>query len=66
MARGWEFWIYKVKKKCTFPVAKTKALISFAVFVFAYKDWWFFSGHGSFVQLLSELFLGSDFIITIS
>ena len=39
---------YKKKRKCTIRVAKTKALISFAVtaklicvFVFAYADCWF-------------------------
>ena len=37
----------KMKRKCTIRVAKTKALISFAVtakliciFIFAYVDWW--------------------------
>ena len=41
MARGWKFWIWN----CTIPVAKTKALISFAViaklicaFVYAYTQ----------------------------
>ena len=39
---------FKKKRDCTFPVAKTKAPISFAVtaklicvFVFAYADCWF-------------------------
>ena len=39
---------FKKKRDCTIPVAKTKALISFAVtvklicaFVFAYANWWF-------------------------
>ena len=47
MARGWKFWIKKVEE-LYYPVAKTKALISFAVtaklicaFVFAYADCWF-------------------------
>ena len=46
-ARSLKFWIKK-KRKCTICVAKTKALISFAVtaklicdFVLAYADCWF-------------------------
>ena len=46
-ARSLKFWIFK-KKDCTSRVAKTKALISFAVtaklicaFVFAYANCWF-------------------------
>ena len=47
MVRGRKFWIYKVEES-TIHVAKTQALISFAVtaklicaFVFAYADCWF-------------------------
>ena len=47
MDRGWNFGFRK-KRNCTIRVAKTKALISFAVtvkpicaFVFAYADCWF-------------------------
>ena len=47
MARGWKFWIQKVEELCI-RVAKTKALISFAVtaklicaFVFTYAECWF-------------------------
>ena len=48
-ARGWKFWIEKVEELYrSIRVAKTKALISFAVtaklicvFVFAYADCWF-------------------------
>ena len=47
-ARSLKFWIFKKKKDCTLQVAKTKALISFAVtakliciFVFAYANYWF-------------------------
>ena len=57
-ARSLEFHIKK-KRKCTFRVAKTKALISFAVtvkltctFVFAYADCWF--SHEA-AQLISQL-----------
>ena len=48
MARGLKFCIYRKKGDCTIYVAKTKALISFAVtaklicvFVFAYAKCWF-------------------------
>ena len=48
MARGLKNFGFKKKRKCTIHVAKTKALISFAVtaqlicgFVFAYADCWF-------------------------
>ena len=47
MASGLKFR-FKKKRKCTFVVARTKVLISFAViaklicvFVFAYADCWF-------------------------
>ena len=50
MARGWKFCMLKVEE-LYYPVAKTKALISFAVtaklicaFVFAYADCWFSHG----------------------
>ena len=46
--RSLKFWIFKKKRNCTIRVAKTKALIGFAVtaklicvFVFAYADCWF-------------------------
>ena len=48
MARGLKFRIFRKKRECTIYVAKTKALISFAVtaklicvFVFAYAKRWF-------------------------
>ena len=48
--KAWNFG-FKYKRNCTIRVAKTKALISFAitaklicVFVFAYTDFWFSHG----------------------
>ena len=58
IARGLKFWFYIEERNCSIGVAKTKALISFAVsaklicaFVFAYEDCWFF--HGAAHILLS-------------
>ena len=49
---------FKKKRKCTIRVAKTKALISFAVtaelicaFVFAYADCWFSNGAAHLMKL---------------
>ena len=51
--------LYYPSRNCTIPVAKTKALISFAVtaklicaFVFAYADCWFFHGAAPILVLL--------------
>ena len=57
MARDWKFLDLKSKRNCTTRVAKTKALISFAVtaklicaFVFAYADCWFSNGAAHFIS----------------
>ena len=60
MARDWKFWI-QIVEACTISVAKTKALISFAVtakliyaFVFAYAKCWFPHDVAHFETLLPD------------
>ena len=48
---AWNF-VFRKKRYCTIQVAKTKALISFCVFVFAYADCWFFHDAAQMFSLL--------------